>query len=115
MSARVPPRSEGELSESERQLLVGALKELRTAVQAYEPFAGGELPTNGDPEALDVTMVRSAQKRIESAESRLWELREQLLGWTRSPSDLPALSTIDWFSEEDRVYDDVPVPGASDS
>ena len=81
---------------------------LRDAVAAYERFVGGALEP-GQPVAVhDAEVVKAAQAAIEAAEDRLWQLREELLGWAR-PSWAPSAAlTSDWFSEEDSVYDDVP-------
>jgi len=54
-----------------------------------------------------------AQAEIERAEAELWRLREEFLGWAR-PARAPAAALVsDWFSDEDRIYDDVEIhPGS---
>lgn len=42
-----------------------------------------------------------------AVEDSLWRLRSDLLHWSRSTWALRATLVADWFSEEDRVYDDI--------
>lgn len=93
-------RYERDLSPDDRARLETAHRDLRDAVAAYE-----RADAAGD--------MKAAQEAVEAAEDRLWQLREELLGWAR-PSWAPgAALTSDWFSEEDSVYDDVPETSAS--
>jgi hypothetical protein len=51
--------------------------------------------------------MAAAYAGVDAAEAGLWRLREELLGWPR-PASVPRASLVaDWFSEEDRIYDDV--------
>jgi len=51
--------------------------------------------------------MAQAYAEVDTAEAALWQLREELLGWPR-PAWAPRASLVaDWFSDEDRVYDDV--------
>ncbi|MEO7296616.1 MAG: hypothetical protein ABIZ57_10775 [Candidatus Limnocylindria bacterium] len=112
MSDAVRP-AERELSDEDRGRLEAAHRALRDAVAAYESFVGGAL-TSGDTAVVhNADEMRRAQEAVGGAEDRLWQLREDLLGWTR-PSWVPSAAlTSDWFSEEDAVYDDVPETTAS--
>lgn len=100
-------RSLDELSDDDRRRLQGAHRRLREAVAAYERFRGGALPPNKDIAAHDFDEMAAAQAEVERAEDEIWRLREELLGWKR-PSWAPkAVSTSEWFSDEDAVYDDL--------
>ena len=113
MSAGVPSRSEQDLEPDERQLLVGAHRELRAAVDDYEAFLGRELHPGEPVPVVKAELLRGAQERMEAAEARLWQLRERLLGWVR-PAWAPAASLVsDWFSDEDAGYDQVVDPTRS--
>jgi hypothetical protein len=103
MSARAA-RPEKELSPADRQRLEAAHGRLREAVAAYEEFVGREL--SGEVPTHDLQDVAAAQAKIEDAERELWRLREELLGWSRPAWDPGAARVSDWFSDEDRVYDD---------
>lgn len=106
-------RHERDLTPDDRARLEAAHRALRDAVAAYERFVGGPLE-HGQPIAVqNADEMRAAQEGVEAAEDRLWQLREELLGWTR-PSWAPSAAlTSDWFSEEDAVYDDVPETSVS--
>lgn len=104
----MPARPERDLRPEDRQRLDDALHRLRVAVEAYEQFLGAELAPGQAVRMHDAREMASAQAAIESADEELWKLREALLGWTR-PSWARALSVTDWFSEEDAVYDDLPI------
>jgi hypothetical protein len=55
----------------------------------------------------DRAQTERLQVDIEAAEDELWQLRSRLLNWPR-PAWAPSASLIaDWFSVEDRVYDEV--------
>jgi len=56
----------------------------------------------------DASDMAAAQSEIQVAEHDLWRLREELLGWSQPASAMRAELVADWFSEEDRVYDDAP-------
>jgi hypothetical protein len=76
-------------------------------VAAYEAFLANELKPDAPSPVVSGTAMREAQEGIEAAESRLWDLRERLLGWPR-PSWAPSASLVsDWFSDEDSVYDEL--------
>ena len=94
-----PPTSIGRpLADAEWESLRVADRELRSAVADYDESIG----RSAARESLDASQVR-----IEIAERELWHLREQLLGWSR-PSWAPSASFMsDWFSDEDRVYDEI--------
>ena len=81
--------------------------ELRSAVTAYEQYLGHELPPNQPIPLLSAEELRQAQKGVEAAEDRLWQLREQPLGWVRPPWAPRASLVADWFSDEDGIYDQV--------
>lgn len=85
-------------------------RRLREAVAAYEErFLGSELHSGTEARVYDAKEMAKAQGKIEAAEAELWRLREEVLGWQRPPGGPSALETIDWFSDEDRVYDEVDV------
>ena len=106
-------RNEPDLSPDDRTRLEVAYRSLRDAIAAYEPFAGEPLEPRHPIPVQNADEMRNAQEAVEAAEDRLWQLREELLGWTR-PSWAPSAAlTSDWFSEEDSVYDDVPETSAS--
>lgn len=108
MSSSLPVRSERDLSQEERQALEAAHAELRAAVEAYEAILGTELHPGVDAPVVKAEELGPAQERVEAAERRLWELREQLLGWTRPPWAPPATLVSDWILEEDPGYDNEP-------
>jgi hypothetical protein len=102
----MPARSEADLSPAERQRLEDAYRALREAVARYEPFLGRELRP-GEPLPVHRSeAVARVQGEIERAEQELWRLREALLGWARPPWAPDAALVADWFSEEDRSYDE---------
>ena len=108
-----PVRSPEDLSPQDRAKLEDALRRLQVAVDAYQPFVGGELPPGRDIEPHDARAMARAQEGIESAEAALWHLREELLGWSR-PAWAPRASIVsDWFSAEDSVYDEYEAPTTS--
>lgn len=106
-------RYERDLSPSDRARLEAAHRELRDAVAGYEPFNGGPLDPGQAVPVHDADEMKAAQEAVEAAEDALWQLREDLLGWTRPPWAPGAALTSDWFSEEDAVYDDVPETSVS--
>lgn len=106
-------RHERELSAGDRARLEAAHRELRDAVAVYERFLGGPLVPGQPVPVHRAAEVNSAQEAIEGAEDRLWQLREDLLGWARPSWAASAALTSDWFSEEDSVYDDVPETSSS--
>lgn len=105
MSAGVPARPEAELTGAERQLLEEAHAELRKAATAYDQYVAALLRPGETPTPIPRGELAAAQRRIELAENRLWQLRERLLGWERPPWAPPASEVTDWFSPEDAVYD----------
>ena len=107
MSSPTPARSEAELAPDERRRLEEAHRILREAVAAYEPFLGRELKPSEPVPVHDAAKMARAQAAIEHAEQELWRLREELLGWSRPASAPNAALVTDWFSEEDRVYDEM--------
>lgn len=94
-----------DLSPSDREKLRRAHKRLRDAVKAAEryrsepPGPGIEIPVHRQEE------LEAAYREIDEAEAELWRLREELLGWKRPGSALSARDALDWFSEEDEIYD----------
>ncbi|MGH2771703.1 MAG: hypothetical protein ACRDIU_00975 [Actinomycetota bacterium] len=97
------------LKPAELHQLREAHRRLREAVADYEErFLGSELASQEAP-AQDVKEMSNAQAKIEVAETDLWQLREELLGWHRPAGAPSALESIDWFSEEDRAYDEISV------
>jgi hypothetical protein len=67
---------------------------------------GKELQSGVDVSIVGADEMQAAQERVEVAERRLWEMREQLLGWSR-PSWAPSATLVsDWILEEDPGYDD---------
>lgn len=107
-------RTEQQLTPEDRSRLEAAHVALRDAVAAYERFLGVQLKGGVPAPAHDADEMRVAQEAVEAAETRLWQLREDLLGWRR-PSWAPSASlTSDWFSDEDAaLYDDLPETSAS--
>jgi len=113
MAASGAPRPITDLSLSERDRLERAHQRLRGAVEAYEQFRGGPLEPGQDVPVHDADAMAAAQAEIQAAEEDLWRLREELLGWSRPAWAPPASLVSDWFSEEDRVYDDYPSVSAT--
>ena len=112
VSSPVPARSEADLSPFERRRLEDAFRGLREAVAGYEPFVGRELRPGEPGPSHSAEEVARAQAEIERAEQELWRLREELLGWTRPTWAPDAALVADWFSEDDRSYDEIsPEPG----
>ena len=106
MVSSLPARSESELTPEERARLDEALRRLGEAVKAYEPFVGRELEAGAGVPIHTFADVADAQAAVEAAESELWRLREELLGWSR-PSWVPSATLVaDWFSDEDAIYDE---------
>lgn len=103
-AAERAPRPLSDLTTDEQDRLTRAHQRLRDAVAAYERVAG--TPAGSEP--LDPGEVADAQAEIQAAEGALWQLREELLGWARPASATRAELVADWFSDEDRVYDDLP-------
>ena len=62
--------------------------------------------------ARDGVSLRSVQEKVETAEDRLWQLREELLSWVRPAWAPSATFTADWFSDEDSIYDDLSEPAS---
>jgi hypothetical protein len=101
------PRSVAELVPEQRQRLERAHRRLREAVEAYEQYLGGPLEPGREVPVQDAGAVAKAQAAVDEAEAELWRVREELLGWTRPPWAPAAALVPDWFSDEDRVYDDI--------
>jgi len=100
----IPERS---LTDDQRRELEAAHRKLREAVAGYERFLGGDLASNAPIVVHNAELVADAQRAIEEAERELWKLREQYLGWPR-PSWAPSAAfEADWFSDEDKAYDEV--------
>lgn len=105
-AAERAPRSLGDLRPADRARLEAAHQRLRDAIQSYEHFLGHELSADEEVPVHDVHEVAKAQREVEHAEDELWRARSELLGWSR-PAWAPRASLIaDWFSDEDRIYDD---------
>ncbi|GAC1376828.1 MAG: hypothetical protein NVSMB4_05920 [Acidimicrobiales bacterium] len=107
MSSPTPARSEADLSPDERRRLEEAHRSLREAVAGYEPFLGRELNPGQPVPVHDADEMARAQGAIEQAEQELWGLREELLGWRRPAWAPDAALVADWFSDEDRAYDEI--------
>src|SRR5258708_5919029 len=97
-----------ELDADQRRRLEAAHTRLRAAMQKYEEFLGHRLDPGAVAPAHDLTAMAKAQDEVESAQAELWSAREELLGWTRPSWDSGAAQLSDWFSEEDKIYDDLP-------
>lgn len=107
-AARRAPRSITDLSVTERKRLEDAHRRLRDAVARYEEFRGGALAPDAELPAHGTHAMAAAQAEVGLAEGELWHVREELLGWTR-PSWAPNAALVaDWFSDEDRIYDNAP-------
>jgi len=96
------------LSTEDRERLVRAHARLREAVDAYGKFVGGPLEPGQDVPVHSAREMAAAQAEIQAAEDELWQLRESLLGWARPASAARAELVADWFSDEDRIYDETP-------
>jgi len=107
------PRALAELKPDERERLERAHRKLREAVEAYEQFLGGPLEPGREAAVHDARAVAKAQADVDEAEAELWRVREELLGWTRPPWAPAAALVPDWFSDEDRVYDDIETRSSS--
>ncbi|HZJ27581.1 MAG TPA: hypothetical protein VFF40_11330 [Acidimicrobiia bacterium] len=105
-AARRPPRSVDDLEPADRDRLARAHKRLREATDTYEPFHGGEITPNQDAPVHEVLAMAAAQAEVQDAEDALWRLREELLGWARPAWAPNAALVADWFSDEDRIYDE---------
>jgi len=101
------PRSVAELAPEQRDRLERAHRRLREAIEVYEQFLGGPLEPSREVPVHDARAVAKAQAEVDEAEADLWRVREELLGWTRPPWAPAAALEPDWFSDEDRVYDDI--------
>lgn len=106
MSTPMPARREDELGPADHERLESAHRRLREAVDAYAPFLGGELRPGEPVPVQRLEDVARTQAAIETAEDELWRLREELLGSARPASAPRASQVAEWFSDEDRVYDD---------
>jgi hypothetical protein len=98
------------LASPDRERLQRAHQRLLDAVAAME-----SLESRSEQAASEEATQRLAEAYTEvgAAEAELWRLREELLGWVR-PSWTPRASAVaDWFSDEDRVYDDVDLGNVS--
>jgi len=105
-AAKRAPRSVDDLRPADRERLERAHRRLREATDAYEPFLGGELEPGQTSPVHDAREMAAAQAEVQNAESAIWQLREELLGWAR-PAWAPSASLVaDWFSDEDRIYDE---------
>lgn len=106
-------RTEQNLTDEERSRLDAAHRALDDAVAAYARFEGAVLESGRQIPVANADEVRSALEAVELAEDRLWQLREEVLGWTRPPWAPRAALVADWFSDEDTIYDDQPEATAS--
>ena len=105
-AAKRAPRSVEDLPPADRDRLERALHRLREAVESYDPFHGGALAPGHDATVHDAAAMAAAQAEVQEAEHALWQLREELLGWAR-PAWAPNATLVDdWFSDEDRIYDE---------
>lgn len=101
-------RRMSELAVDDRNRFERAYERLRKAIDAYGKYLGGPLEPGRDVAVHDAQEMAAAQAEIQAAEDDLWRLREELLGWARPGSAARAERVADWFSDEDRVYDDSP-------
>lgn len=108
-----PKRTTDDLRPDERQRLERAHRRLRDAVKAGEQFLGGPLEPGKEVPVHDARAMAEVYAEVDAAETELWRLREELLGWPRPASVPPANLVADWFSDEDRVYDDVEAGSSS--
>lgn len=99
---RANHRRPEDLSPSDLERLRQAHKRLRDAVKVADRYRGVELRPGVEVGKED---LETAYRDIDEAEAELWRLREELLDWKRPGSALPARDVLDWFSEEDEVYD----------
>lgn len=79
---------------------------MRSAVAGYLQLTDVGLRSGQDAASHPMHEIAGAQQAIERPEHDLWTLREELLGWRRSPSVPRATFVADWFCEEDAVYDE---------
>lgn len=105
-------RAEHDLPAEDRERLEASHRALRDAVAAYERVLDGAIEPGRPAPVHDAREVETAQERVAATEDRLWQLREELLGWARPPWAPRAAFVSDWFSDEDSVYDDLPEPTA---
>ena len=101
------PRSLHELSADQQAGLTRALQRLCEAVAEYESSISTALHPSAAAPSRGRDDLAAAQDEIQAAESDLWQLREELLGWERPASAMRAELVADWFSDEDRIYDDL--------
>ncbi|MGH9291871.1 MAG: hypothetical protein ACRDZ6_03705 [Acidimicrobiales bacterium] len=99
-------RSEVELSAENRARRDGAYRRLRDSARAYERFVGRQLAPDGTVMVQDLEEMAQAQAAVESAERDLWQVREELLGWSRPAWAPSAASVAEWFSDEDSAADE---------
>lgn len=108
-----PQKSIADLSTEERAALEAAHKQLHDAVRAYDRFLGVEAQSGRDLPLHATSDMSVEQVKVQDAETELWRLREQLLGWRR-PAWAPSASSVsDWFSDEDSEYDNYPLPSSA--
>ena len=83
------------------------MEELQAAVADYDRYVATEPLGMKDVVPIPIEELACSHRRVTEAEAELWRLREELLGWSR-PMSLPgAASVADWFSEEDKIYDEM--------
>ncbi|MGH9093455.1 MAG: hypothetical protein ACRDZR_19040 [Acidimicrobiales bacterium] len=99
-------RSEVELSVEDHARLDEAHRRLRDAAKAYERFVGRQIAPDGTVMVHDFEEMAQAQAAVESAERDLWQVREELLGWSRPAWAPSAASVAEWFSDEDSAADE---------
>jgi len=98
MTRETPHR---QLSVVEREVLARADDRLRYAVAEY---------IRSVDDRADAARIEALQIELEAVEDQLWRHRVALLNWSRPPWAPSASLLADWFSPEDRVYDEMPVP-----
>jgi len=104
-TAQRAPLSVDDLGAADRDRLERAYRRLREATESYEPFHGGGLVPNPGAPVPDAGAMVAAPAEVQDAENALWQLREELPGWAR-PAWAPNAGLVaDWFSDEDRIYD----------
>jgi hypothetical protein len=98
MTGETPHR---QLTVVEHEVLARADDRLRYAVAEY---------IRAVDDRADAAQIEALQIEIGAAEDQLWRHRAALLNRYRPPWAPSASLVADWFSPEDRVYDEMAVP-----
>ena len=105
-AAKRAPRSVDDLEPADRDRVEQAYRRLREVTDSYEVLRGGGLAAAQDAPVHNAAAIAAAQVAVQDAENALWQLREELLAWARPAWALNATLVADWFSDEDRIYDE---------